>query len=197
VSEEFAHSYPLLLRADRALFFMHSVIQQEESFQGLEETTTIWKEKEKEKEKENPSLLNYSIQPRPPSLSSTSSSTLPTSSTIRQRSQPSASAPASSSLSPNSPSSSEPNSKPPPPPPSLSPIHQFSSLPPPALRASAKSFESSLDKIVELVEVEARLRGLAKQIKGVKKRLRVEEKEGTREESTEEKCGGNKVGNRV
>jgi hypothetical protein len=61
-----------------------------------------------------------------------------------------------------------------------SPLSQFSAFPPPPLRDAAKNFDRVLQDVVRVVEVERKLRGLGREIKGVKKRIRLEEVEMTK-----------------
>ncbi|GAA5967654.1 hypothetical protein JCM3765_005841 [Sporobolomyces pararoseus] len=152
--------------------------------ENVEDGTTTTEDKDQEQQTSStklPSKLSWSLQPRasPLPLSIPSSDTSPPS-TLRQRNtttesiEPTKAEPPTptrtlESKSINSTDSSPAAS------PIPSPLSQFSAFPPPPLRSAAKDFDRVVSDVVKVVEMERKLRGLGKEIKGVKKRIKSEE----------------------
>ncbi|GAA5991470.1 hypothetical protein JCM5350_001623 [Sporobolomyces pararoseus] len=163
-----------------------------DSQQVEDDTTTI---REKDQEQQSSSNLNWSLQPRASPLTpSVPSLVESTPSTLRQRNTTTTATitkstgmtKAETPLPPPPTSLSEPKSK------SIdslpdssptashripSPLSQFSAFPPPPLRSAAKDFETVLSEVVKVVEIERKLRILGKEIKGVKKRIKLVERD--------------------
>ncbi|GAA5909831.1 uncharacterized protein JCM6883_003108 [Sporobolomyces salmoneus] len=157
------------------------LIQLDEGDDDTRTTTT------RETKQQSKSDLTFSLQPRslpspPPASSdpdsSASASGLRRRTTTTTPSQPAPTTTTSSSPSSDQSSSAKPQSSPSDastPPALQSPLSQFSAFPPPPLRAASKDFDRVLEETVKIVGIERRLRGLGREIKGVKKRIRQSE----------------------
>ncbi|GAA6062102.1 hypothetical protein JCM10212_002352 [Sporobolomyces blumeae] len=116
------------------------------------ETTTV--------ERDAPDRQHWALEPRPAVVVSEPPSTRPVS-TLRSRSS------RPGSIDPTEPpTESEPPRRTP-----RSPLEQFTSLPPPALRSASTSFSAALEHVVRVADVAREMTRLESQIRRVKERL--------------------------